>query len=131
MLGTGGFLGLSDGSSGEKLGLDAWLELCGGCVGHLLLLLLRWLNCHLLSSDLKETPVLTLQLFFFFFNRQSLNASHLLLHRCLSLLRLACFLLGSGCSSCCLLLLLLLYLQELLNLHLGEGRRQDWPTWKT
>lgn len=59
LLGTGGFLSLSDGSGGEKLGLDAWLELCGGCIGHLLLLLLRWLSClnrHLLSSDLKETP---------------------------------------------------------------------------
>lgn len=64
LLGTGGLLGLSDGSSGEKLGLDAWLQLRGGCVGHLLLLLLRWLNRHLLGSHLKETPVLTLQLCF-------------------------------------------------------------------
>ncbi len=56
LLGSGGFLSLSDGCS-EELGLDSWLELGGGSVGHLLLLLLGRLGClhrHLLGADLQE-----------------------------------------------------------------------------
>lgn len=66
LLASAGFLGLSDGSSGEKLGLDPWLQLCGGCIGHLLLLL-RWLSClnrHLLASNLKEAPLVIFTLIF-------------------------------------------------------------------
>lgn len=61
LLGASGFLSLGNGCS-EKLGLDSWLELGGGSVGHfLLLLLLGWLgslHCHLLGADLRETAQL-------------------------------------------------------------------------
>lgn len=134
LLGSAGFRSLSDGGGGEKLGLDAWLELSGGCVGHLLLLLRRrrrrlsCLNRHLLGSDLKETPGLTCVLHVTFI--QSPTASHLLLNGRLSLLRLSCLLLGGGRCRCCRRrLLVLLDLKQLLNLHLGEGRSQDRPTW--
>lgn len=61
----------------------------------------------------------------------ALNVNYLLLHGGLALLRLPCFLLGRGRSlyGCRLLLLLLLHLKQLLDLHLGEGRRQHRPTW--
>lgn len=56
---------------------------------------------------------------------------YLLLHGGLALLRLPCFLLGRGRSlNGCRLLLLLLHLKQLLDLHLGEGRRQHRPTWR-
>ena len=131
LLGTTGFLCLSDGGGGEKLGLDPWLELCGGCVGHFLLLLRCRRSCldrHLLSSNLKETPLFTRMFTLWEEWVQSPEVSHLLLNGSLPLLCLSCFLLGSSSSS---RLLLLLYLKELLNLHLGEGRSQDRPTWNT
>lgn len=59
LLGPSGFL--SDGCR-KELGLDSWLELGGGSVGHLLLLLswLGCLHCHLLGSDLREISKLQL-----------------------------------------------------------------------
>lgn len=52
LLSSGGFLSLSDGC-GEELGLDSWLELGGGSVGHLLLLRrLGRLHRHLLGANL-------------------------------------------------------------------------------
>lgn len=100
LLGTSGFLGLSDGCSGEKLGLDPWLELSGGCIGHLLLLLCRLscLHCHLLGSDLKKTLLLILMRPFSKQEPESKGLPHLLLNCCLSLLWLSCFLLGCSCG---------------------------------
>lgn len=108
LLGTSGFLGLSDGCSGEKLGLDPWLELSGGCIGHLLLLLCRLscLHCHLLGSDLKQTLLLILMHPFLKQEPQSKPEPHLLLNCRLSLLWLSCFLLGCSCGSGRLLLFL-------------------------
>ena len=56
LLGSSGFLSLGDRCS-KELGLDSRLELGGGSVGHLLLLLLGWLRClhgNLLAADLRE-----------------------------------------------------------------------------
>lgn len=58
LLGSSGLLSLGDGCS-KELRLDSWLELGGGGVGHLLLLL-GWLCClhrHLLGADLRGTKV--------------------------------------------------------------------------
>lgn len=45
------FLSLAD-VCRKELGLDSWLELGGGSIGHLLLLLLGWLcSLHLLGVD--------------------------------------------------------------------------------
>ena len=54
LLSSGGLLGLGDGGS-EELGLDPRLQLGGGGIGHLLLLLGRLccLHCHLLGANLK------------------------------------------------------------------------------
>lgn len=108
LLGTSGFLGLSDGCSGEKLGLDPWLELSGGRISHLLLLLCRLscLHCHLLGSDLKKTLVVILMHLFLKQEPESKGLPHLLLNCCLSLLWLSCFLLGCSCGSGRLLLFL-------------------------
>lgn len=61
LLGSSGFLSLWEGCS-KELGLDSWLELGGGSVGHLLLLLgwLGCLHCHLLGADLREVTKLQL-----------------------------------------------------------------------
>lgn len=55
LLGPSGFSSLGDGGS-EELGLDARLELGGGSIGDLLLLLggLGTLHCHLLGAQLRE-----------------------------------------------------------------------------
>lgn len=52
------------GSGGEELGLDSWLELGGGSVGHLLLLLLgrlSRLHRHLRGADLRRKDTDTVQ----------------------------------------------------------------------